>query len=90
MDDEPRDPADTFTTVSTTLAQALEFDITQYPLTADDLLADLPGASSLALVRAVALLERELGLALDNDALLDVRTLGDVCELVDRLARSEA
>ncbi|SHF08042.1 acyl carrier protein [Streptoalloteichus hindustanus] len=71
--------------VRTTLADHLGLDVERVP--ADERVLDLPGVDSAKVVRWLAALERQHGVALDEGRLLAVRSPADLADLlVDAVA----
>ncbi|MBP2471943.1 acyl carrier protein [Crossiella equi] len=67
--------------VHSALTRALDLPGT-HAFDSEAVLADLPGASSLALARAMALLEEELRVDLYEESLAHIRTVGDLTTAV--------
>ncbi|WP_434444156.1 acyl carrier protein [Lentzea sp. E54] len=67
--------------VRAALAEALEVDPADFPSSAEEELTALPGVTSLALVRALARIEDELGVDL-YEVTYEVRTVSDLCAIV--------
>ncbi|GAA0362410.1 acyl carrier protein [Actinoallomurus spadix] len=71
-----------FAAVRDSLCSALGLDSDTHVITPESELLELPGAASIAMVRALVDIEDRLGVELDDEAIFRVRTVGDVCAVV--------
>lgn len=83
-------PQVVFTAVRDSLCSALGLDPGEGLITPESELLELPGAVSIALVRALDEIEDRLGVDLDDEAFFQVRTVGEVCAVVEKAVSENA
>lgn len=72
-----------FEEIRTLISEQLDIDIER--ITEDARFIDDLGADSLDLVDLLADLEGNLGIRIPQDAVKDVKTIGDLCAVVEKL-----
>ncbi|PXX58101.1 acyl carrier protein [Nocardia tenerifensis] len=75
---------DVLTEVRSTLGQTSELTVPASSVQPEHHLSELPGVDSLSLVDIVQILERRMGIRLDDDAVFELETIGDLCRLIEQ------
>ena len=66
------------------LAHALDLDRDTTDMGLEVLLTGMPNMSSLAMLRGMMFIESKLRIELEDDQLVDARTIGDLAKMIER------